>query len=52
MLTSEVVYVSVKLTKKDLEAFDRAVKKSKRFLNRSDALRHLIRDFIELSERE
>ena len=49
MSTSEVVYVSVKLTKKDLEEFDRAVRKSKRFLNRSDALRQLIRDFIDAS---
>jgi len=47
---SEVVSVNVKLTRKELEAFDRAVKQSKRFLNRSDALRQLIRDFIESVE--
>ena len=39
--------LSVKIPKKELEAFDEAVKKSERFLNRSDAIRHLIRKFIE-----
>jgi len=43
----EVVSVSVKLTKEELKEFDKAIKKHRRFLNRSDAIRQLIRDFID-----
>ena len=48
----EIVPVSVKLTKEELKEFDEAIKRSKRFLNRSDAIRSLIRDFVEKSRVE
>ena len=47
MIETEVMSVSVKLTKEELKEFDEAIKKSKKFLNRSDAIRALIRKFIE-----
>ena len=47
MIETEAVSVSVKLTKEELKEFDEAIKKSKRFLNRSDDIRTLIREFIE-----
>jgi Arc/MetJ-type ribon-helix-helix transcriptional regulator len=48
----ETVPVSVKLTKEELRELDEAIRRSKRFLNRSDAIRTLIREFIEKSKTE
>ncbi|AGK61471.1 hypothetical protein Asulf_01488 [Archaeoglobus sulfaticallidus PM70-1] len=39
--------VSVYLTTDELKDFDKAVKKSGRFVSRSDAIRYLIRKFID-----
>jgi len=41
------VVVSASITRDELRAFDEAIKRSKRFLNRSDALRYLIRRFVD-----
>ncbi|MDW7990538.1 MAG: ribbon-helix-helix domain-containing protein [Archaeoglobaceae archaeon] len=48
---TEVVTLSVRMPKKDLEAFENAVRESGRFLNRSDALRFLIREFVETNKK-
>jgi len=39
--------VSVYLTEKEIQALDEAIKKSGRFVSRSDAIRYLIRRFID-----
>ncbi|WP_456477916.1 ribbon-helix-helix domain-containing protein [Geoglobus ahangari] len=51
MAEIEIYNVSVKLTKKEAEEFDNAIKKHGKFLNRSDAIRNLIREFIEAVNR-
>lgn len=39
--------ITANLTKEEAKKFDEAVRKSGRFLSKSDALRYLIRKFIE-----
>ncbi|MEM2726629.1 MAG: hypothetical protein QXV61_00020 [Archaeoglobaceae archaeon] len=43
-----LVTLSVRIQRKELQAFERAVRADGRFMNRSDALRYLIRKFSEL----
>jgi Arc/MetJ-type ribon-helix-helix transcriptional regulator len=42
----EVELIAFRLPKKEAQLFDEAIKKSGRFMNRSDALRYLVREFI------
>ena len=39
--------VSVYLTEDELRAFDEAIEKEGRYVSRSDAIRHLIRKYID-----
>ena len=52
MMEANSVTVSVKLTRKEVKEFDEAIKRSRKFLNRSDAIRTLIREFIERVKQE
>ena len=43
----EAEVIAFRLPKKEAKMFDKAIEKSGRFMNRSDALRHFVRQFIQ-----